>query len=115
MVWSNTESVIKVNALFSTSPRFDVALSLLIVLLSSIVLLKIQDVLRNLNTNVFDEIDKWVHASFDAIRACRTFDSASATCPYPILDSASIAAPGASRQIFTALLFTSKSLFHERC
>ncbi|KAL0338433.1 UNVERIFIED_CONTAM: Origin of replication complex subunit, partial [Sesamum angustifolium] len=66
----------------------------------------IKDVLKNLNANVFDEIDKWVHVSFTAIRACRKLDCFSATSPYPILNSASIAATGASRQIFTGLLFT---------
>ncbi|KAI3473995.1 hypothetical protein Pfo_028783 [Paulownia fortunei] len=71
----------------------------------------IKDVLKNLNANVFDEIDKWVHVSFGAIRACRTLDFTSATCPYPILNSSSIAAAGASRQIFTALLFTKNMEF----
>ncbi|KAL9154173.1 hypothetical protein ABFS82_10G097600 [Erythranthe guttata] len=71
----------------------------------------IKDVLKNLNVNVFDEIDKWVHISFDAIRACKTLDSASSTRPYPILDNASIAVPGASRQIFTGLLFTKNMEF----
>ncbi|KAI3474650.1 hypothetical protein Pfo_029835 [Paulownia fortunei] len=71
----------------------------------------IKDVLKNLNANVFDEIDKWVHMSFGAIRACRTLDFTSATCPYPILNSSSIAAAGASRQIFTALLFTKNMEF----
>ncbi|KAL0375087.1 UNVERIFIED_CONTAM: Origin of replication complex subunit [Sesamum radiatum] len=66
----------------------------------------IKDVLKNLNANVFDEIDKWVHESFNAIRACRKLDCFSATSPYPTLNSASIAAAGASRQIFTGLLFT---------
>ncbi|KAK4419192.1 Origin of replication complex subunit [Sesamum alatum] len=71
----------------------------------------IKDVLKNLNANVFDEIDKWVHVSFDAIRACRKLDCFSATSPYPILNSASIAAAGASRQIFTGLLFTKNMEF----
>ncbi|KAL0309729.1 UNVERIFIED_CONTAM: Origin of replication complex subunit [Sesamum radiatum] len=71
----------------------------------------IKDVLKNLNANVFDEIDKWVHVSFTAIRACRKLDCFSATSPYPILNSASIAAAGASRQIFTGLLFTKNMEF----
>ncbi|KAH6802633.1 hypothetical protein C2S51_034079 [Perilla frutescens var. frutescens] len=66
----------------------------------------IKDVLKNLNANVFDEIDKWVYASFDAIRACRTLELTSATCNYPILNNALIGAVGASSQIFTALLST---------
>ncbi|KAK6140217.1 hypothetical protein DH2020_026015 [Rehmannia glutinosa] len=71
----------------------------------------IKDVLKNLNANVFDEIDKWVHVSFDAIRACRSSDFSTSTRPYPIMNNASIAAVGASRQIFTALLFTKNMEF----
>ncbi|XP_042046021.1 origin of replication complex subunit 3-like isoform X1 [Salvia splendens] len=61
----------------------------------------IKDVLKNLNTTVFDGIDKWVHASFDAIRACRTPDFTTAMSMYPIPNNVPIGA-----QIFTALLFT---------
>ncbi|KAG6437351.1 hypothetical protein SASPL_102265 [Salvia splendens] len=61
----------------------------------------IKDVLKNLNTTVFDGIDKWVHASFDAIHACRTPDFTTATSMYPIPNNVPIGA-----QIFTALLFT---------
>ncbi|KAL1545846.1 Origin recognition complex subunit 3 [Salvia divinorum] len=61
----------------------------------------IKDVLKNLNTTVFDGIDKWVHASFDAIRASRTPDFTTATSMYPIPNNVPIGA-----QIFTALLFT---------
>ncbi|KAL8484146.1 hypothetical protein ACS0TY_026735 [Phlomoides rotata] len=71
----------------------------------------IKDVLKNLNVNVFDEIENWVRASFDAIRVCRTLEFTGAPRMYPILDSASIAASGASKQIFTALLFTKNMEF----
>ncbi|PIN08727.1 Origin recognition complex, subunit 3 [Handroanthus impetiginosus] len=71
----------------------------------------IKDVMKNLNAKVFDEIDKWVHVSFDEIRDCRKLGFTSATRPYPILNSASIAAAGACSQIFTALLFTKNMEF----
>lgn len=71
----------------------------------------IQEVLRNINSSVYGEIDKWVRASFDAIRAHHKLDFSRATSPYPILDRSSIAVAGSSRQISTALLFTSKSSF----
>ncbi|XP_057779122.1 origin of replication complex subunit 3 isoform X2 [Salvia miltiorrhiza] len=61
----------------------------------------IKDVLKNLNTSVFDEINKWVHASFDSICACRTREFSRATSMYPIPNNVPIGA-----QIFTALLFT---------
>ncbi|XP_047977696.1 origin of replication complex subunit 3 [Salvia hispanica] len=61
----------------------------------------IKDVLKNLNTTVFDGIDKWVHASFDAIRTSRTPDFTTASSMYPIPNNVPIGA-----QIFTALLFT---------
>ncbi|XP_042046022.1 origin of replication complex subunit 3-like isoform X2 [Salvia splendens] len=48
-----------------------------------------------------ESIIKWVHASFDAIRACRTPDFTTAMSMYPIPNNVPIGA-----QIFTALLFT---------
>lgn len=71
----------------------------------------IKEVLRNINSNVYGEIDKWVRASFDAIRAHHKLDFSRATSPYPILDSSSIAVAGSSRQISTALLFTKNMEF----
>ncbi|CAA0830465.1 Origin of replication complex subunit 3 [Striga hermonthica] len=71
----------------------------------------IKEVLRNLNADVFDDICKWLHASFDAIRACRALNLGSATRPYPIMNGASNASAISFRQIFTALLFTKNMEF----
>ncbi|XP_051130457.1 origin of replication complex subunit 3-like [Andrographis paniculata] len=70
----------------------------------------IKDVLKSINANVYGEIQKWVRVSFDAIRSHQKLDFTTATRPYPIFGS-SEAATGASRQIFTALLFTKNMEF----
>lgn len=69
--------------------------------------------MRNINAEVFDKIEKWIRQSFDEIRACQTQDSSRNTLPYPKLGEASFSTAAASRQIFTALLFTSK--FFDLC
>ncbi|EPS62544.1 hypothetical protein M569_12247 [Genlisea aurea] len=66
----------------------------------------IKDVLKDLNGDVFAEISKWVQKSFDAIRAWgKKLDFDKATCPFPVLFPADVT-DVATRQIFTALLFT---------
>ncbi|KAM7463540.1 hypothetical protein LguiA_031661 [Lonicera macranthoides] len=59
----------------------------------------IKDVLRKINIVVFDEIDRWVHESFDAIHSCGTPDLAKATRSYPIVTDV------ISKQLFTGLIF----------
>lgn len=53
---------------------------------------------------MFNEIDRWVHESFDAISSHGMPDFAKITCSYPILTDAT------SKQLFTGLVFTSKLL-----
>lgn len=60
----------------------------------------IKDVLRNFNLDVFNEIDWWVHESFNAISSHGMPDFAKITCSYPILTDAT------SKQLFTGLVFT---------
>ncbi|CAA3001409.1 origin of replication complex subunit 3 [Olea europaea subsp. europaea] len=62
-----------------------------------------RNVLREINACVFEEIDRWVRESFDAIRACGVPNLARATRPHPIFNRAETAA---SRQLFTAILLT---------
>lgn len=69
--------------------------------------LEFQNVLREINACVFEEIDRWVRESFEAIRACGVPNLARATRPHPIFNRAETAA---SRQLFTAILLTSKTL-----
>ncbi|CAA2953529.1 origin of replication complex subunit 3 [Olea europaea subsp. europaea] len=62
-----------------------------------------RNVLREINACVFEEIDRWVRESFEAIRACGVPNLARATRPHPIFNRAETAA---SRQLFTAILLT---------
>lgn len=64
----------------------------------------LQDVLRNINLDVFDEIDRWVHESFDAITSQGKPEFAKITCSFPIVTDAT------SKQLFCGLVLTSK--FH---
>lgn len=61
-----------------------------------------QDVLRNINLDVFNEIDKWVHESFDAISSRGKPEFARVTCSFPIVTDAT------SKQLFCGLVLTSK-------
>nr|XP_043615646.1 origin of replication complex subunit 3-like [Erigeron canadensis] len=60
--------------------------------------LTIKDVLHNINADVFTEIDRWVHKSFDAICSRGRPDANKATCSYPIVTDVT------AKQIFTALV-----------
>lgn len=67
-------------------------------------LANLQDVLRDINLDVFNEIDRWVHESFDAITSRGKPEFAKVTCSYPIVSDAT------SKQLFSGLVLTSK--FH---
>ncbi|KAI3757293.1 hypothetical protein L6452_04827 [Arctium lappa] len=58
----------------------------------------IKDVLHNINADVFNEIDGWVHKSFGAICSSGKPDTNKATCSYPIVTDVT------AKQIFTALV-----------
>nr|XP_043613593.1 origin of replication complex subunit 3-like [Erigeron canadensis] len=58
----------------------------------------IKDVLHNNNADVFNEIDSWVHKSFDTICSIGRPDANKATCAYPIVTDVT------AKQIFTALV-----------
>ncbi|XP_071712090.1 origin of replication complex subunit 3 [Rutidosis leptorrhynchoides] len=58
----------------------------------------IKDVLHNINADVFNEIDCWVHKSFDAICSSGKPDINKVACPYPIVTDVS------AKQIFTGLV-----------
>ncbi|XP_024969052.1 origin of replication complex subunit 3 [Cynara cardunculus var. scolymus] len=58
----------------------------------------IKDVLHNINADVFNEIDGWVHRSFGAICSSGKPDTNKATCSYPIVTDVT------AKQIFTALV-----------
>ncbi|GJX68657.1 origin of replication complex subunit 3 isoform X1, partial [Tanacetum coccineum] len=58
----------------------------------------IKDVLHNINADVFNEVDSWVHKSFDVICSNGKPDANKATCSYPIVTDVT------AKQIFTALV-----------
>ncbi|PWA68135.1 origin recognition complex subunit 3 [Artemisia annua] len=58
----------------------------------------IKDVLHNINADVFNEVDSWVHKSFDSICSNGKPDANKATCAYPIVTDVT------AKQIFTALV-----------
>ncbi|KAK9042505.1 hypothetical protein V6N11_017575 [Hibiscus sabdariffa] len=65
----------------------------------------IKDVLRDINTNVFNEIQTWVHQSFDTIRSLGTPDFPEATQSFPIITDAN------SKRLFTGLVLTKNMEF----
>ena len=65
-----------------------------------------QDVLHDINADVFNEIDGWVHKSFGAICSNGKLDTNKATCSYPIVTDVT------AKQIFTALVVMSKFLLN---
>nr|XP_017255665.1 PREDICTED: origin of replication complex subunit 3 isoform X2 [Daucus carota subsp. sativus] len=60
----------------------------------------IKDALRDINLDVFNEIDRWVHESFDAITSRGKPEFAKVTCSYPIVSDAT------SKQLFSGLVLT---------
>ncbi|KAL4353622.1 hypothetical protein GQ457_06G015420 [Hibiscus cannabinus] len=65
----------------------------------------IKDVLRDINTNVFNEIQTWVHQSFDTIRSLGTPDFPEATQSFPIITESN------SKRLFTGLVLTKNMEF----
>ncbi|KAK6243731.1 hypothetical protein QUC31_010140 [Theobroma cacao] len=65
----------------------------------------IKDVLREINTSVFSEIQSWVHQSFDMIRSLGTPDFPQATQSFPIITDAN------SKKLFTGLVLTKNMEF----
>ncbi|KAH1113997.1 hypothetical protein J1N35_007375 [Gossypium stocksii] len=65
----------------------------------------IKDVLRDINTNVFSEIQTWVHQSFDTIRSLGTPEFPEATQSFPIISDAN------SKRLFTGLVLTKNMEF----
>ena len=61
--------------------------------------------MRGINTNVFDEIHRWVCESFNTIKSFGTPGIAEATRAFPIVIDAS------SKLLFMGLVLTSKFLF----
>jgi origin recognition complex subunit 3 len=62
----------------------------------------LQDVLRDVNTNVFNEIHHWVRESFNMITSFAIPTFPEATGSFPMVTDA------ASKQLFTGLVLTSK-------
>lgn len=62
----------------------------------------LQNVLRDVNTNVFNEIHQWVQQSFDTIKSSRKIAFREATQAFPVITDAS------AGQLFTGLVLTSK-------
>ncbi|XP_010550262.1 PREDICTED: origin of replication complex subunit 3 [Tarenaya hassleriana] len=60
----------------------------------------IRDVLKDLNTKIFNDIENWVHKSFLSIRSLRTPTVSEGVRSLPILTEA------ASKQLYTALILT---------
>ncbi|KAK1401660.1 hypothetical protein POM88_001265 [Heracleum sosnowskyi] len=60
----------------------------------------IKDVLRNINLDVFNEIDIWVHESFDAITSRGKPEFAKVTSSFPIVTDAM------SKQLFCGMVLT---------
>ncbi|KAE8724867.1 Origin recognition complex subunit 3, putative isoform 2 [Hibiscus syriacus] len=65
----------------------------------------IKDVLRDINTNVFNEIQTWVHQSFNTIRSLGTPDFPEATQSFPVITDAN------SKRLFTGLVLTKNMEF----
>ncbi|KAK4860318.1 hypothetical protein QYF36_021208 [Acer negundo] len=65
----------------------------------------IKNVLRDVNTNVFNEIHQWVHQSFNTIMSSRTIAFSEATQAFPIITDAS------SKQLFTGLVLSKNMEF----
>ncbi|XP_022747744.1 origin of replication complex subunit 3 isoform X2 [Durio zibethinus] len=65
----------------------------------------IKDVLRDINTSVFSEIQSWVHQTFDTIRSLGTPDFLEATQSFPVITDAN------SRKLFTGLVLTKNMEF----
>lgn len=65
-----------------------------------------QDVLHNINADVFNEIDSWVHKSFSTICSSGKPDINKAACSYPIVTDV------LAKQIFTALVVMSEFLLY---
>ncbi|OMO92333.1 Origin recognition complex, subunit 3 [Corchorus capsularis] len=65
----------------------------------------IKDVLRDINTSVFSEIQTWVHESFNTIKSLGTPDFPEATQSFPIVRDAN------SKKLFTGLFFTKNMEF----
>ncbi|KAJ9179788.1 hypothetical protein P3X46_008110 [Hevea brasiliensis] len=65
----------------------------------------IKDVLRNLNIGVFNEIQRWVHESFNTIKSFGTPSFPEATQPFPVVKDAT------SKQVFTGLVLTKNMEF----
>ncbi|KAG2300354.1 hypothetical protein Bca52824_036826 [Brassica carinata] len=64
----------------------------------------IQDVLRDSNSKVFSGIRDWICESFESIRSSGALSLSEAVRSYPVLSQPS------SKQLFTALVLTSKNL-----
>lgn len=64
----------------------------------------LQDVLRDTNIKVFDDIYRWVYESFATIRSSGSPSSSSATRPFPIV------IPADCKILFTGMVLTSKFL-----
>ncbi|KAL4557546.1 hypothetical protein LXL04_035728 [Taraxacum kok-saghyz] len=65
----------------------------------------IKDCMHNINADVFNEIDTWVHKSFDTICTSGRPDANKATCSYPIVTDVT------AKQLFTALVVMNNSEF----
>lgn len=63
---------------------------------------KIEDVMRSMNADVFDEIGQWVRESFNEICSCRgPVDPSKSSLPYPFVHNGGIV-----KKLFTGLVFT---------
>ncbi|KAL7585041.1 origin of replication complex subunit 3 isoform X1 [Lactuca sativa] len=58
----------------------------------------IKECMHNMNADVFNEIDSWVHKSFDSICSNGRPDTNKATCSYPIVTDVT------AKQLYTALV-----------
>ncbi|KAL2894527.1 Origin of replication complex subunit 3 [Bienertia sinuspersici] len=65
----------------------------------------VKDVLWKNNISVFNDVNSWVHNSFNSVRSCAEPGFAQATQPYPIVIGAF------SKQIFTGLVYTKNMEF----
>lgn len=65
----------------------------------------IEDVLKVINTDVFDNIVCWIRESFDVIRSHKLPEPTTATKMYPIL------LPNSFKQLYTALVYTNNMEF----
>lgn len=65
----------------------------------------LQDVLRDTNVKVFEDICRWVYESFSTIRSSGAPSSSSVTRPFPIVTRADC------KILFAGLVLTSTFLF----